>query len=226
MASIPFEFACDKVAGFIMDPNEHQQYGYVTAFNGVGLAAAFPTDLTVSVPYNAGAAPANLVGYAPASDTVPTPICKVVGVIERLAWNGGVGDAIECDFWCSQENAVQIKTLQQSVLSTTKISAFQFWVAHFDQERKMWYEAAYILGPQKVLTGLITGGAQPNLDVNLNGEYVKEGIDVKVYCVKVKIAPAANQAYQLQFQNSAYKPLVKQWGLVVGTLAGQAVPPA
>jgi len=222
MASIAFELACDKSSAFVMDPNEHKRYGYVTAFNGVGLAAAFPTDLVVSVPYNNQTAPVNLPGYVAATETVPTPTCKVVGVIERFNWAGGVGDAIEIDFYVSQENAVQIKTLQQSVLKTTTVNALQWWIADYDQERKLWFEAAYPLTP-RIITGIITGKENPNLDADLTPVVVKDGIDVNVYMIKVKVAPAANQAYQLQFQNSAYKPLVKQWGLQVGTLAAAAV---
>jgi len=225
MASVSFTFECDKSSAFIMDPNEHKRYGYVTAFNGAGLAAAFPTDLTVSVPYNGKSDPTNLPGYVKASATVPTPICKVVGVIEKFEWDGGVGGSINIDFWVSQENAVQIKTLQQSVLKTTNVNALQWWVADYDQEQKLWYEAAYPLTP-RIVTGIITGKENPNMDVDLNGAAVKDGIDVMVYKVSIKVAPAANCAYQLQFQNSAYKPLVKQWGLQVGTLAAKALPPA
>jgi len=223
MASIAFEYACDKSSAFVMDPNEHKRYGYVTQFNGVGLAATFPKDLIVSVPFNSNTPPENLEGYVAATPAVPTPTCKVVGVIERFSWAGGVGDAIEIDFFASQENAVQIKTLQQSVLKTTTINALQWWIADYDQERKLWFEQAYILSPDKFITGIITGKENPNLDAILDPVPVKDGIDVNVYSIKVKVAPAANKAYQLQFQNSAYKPLVKQWGLQVGTLAAQAV---
>jgi hypothetical protein len=222
MATIAFDHTCDKSSAFVMDPNEHKKYGYITAFNGVGLAAAFPKDLIVSVPFNSNTAPSHLDGYVAATETVPTPTCKVVGVIEHFVWNGGVGDSIDIDFYVSQENAVQIKTLQQSVLKTTTVNALQWWIADYDQERKLWFEAAYPLAPT-IVTGIITGKETPNLDADLSPVVIKDGIDVNVYMIKIKVAPAANQAYQLQFQNSAYKPLVKQWGLQVGTLAAQAV---
>jgi len=223
MASIAFEYACDKSSAFVMDPNEHKRYGYVTDFNGVGLADAFPRDLIVSVPFNGVAEPKNLPGYVAATKDVPTPTCKVVGVIERFSWAGGVGDAIEIDFFASQENTVQIKTLQQSVLKTTTINKLSWWIADYDQEQKLWFEQAYVLSPSTYITGIITGKENPNLDAILDPVVVKDGIDVFVYSIKIKVAPAANQAYQLQFQNSAFKPLVKQWGLQVGTLAAAAV---
>jgi hypothetical protein len=47
---------------------------------------------------------------------------------------------------------------------------------------------------------------------------VKDGIDVNIYKVSIHVAPAAKQAYTVQFA-SADQPLVKQWGLVEGTLA-------
>jgi len=212
--SVSFNFECDTSSPFIMDPNEHKTFGYVTQFNGVGLASAFPKDLTVSVPWNGGAPPPNLPGVKAPTSSVPVNTVSVVGVIEKLIWDGGVGDPIEIDFYVSQENAVQIKTLQQSVLKTTTIKTLQWWIASYDQQQKIWYEAAYPLQP-RVLTGLIN----PNLDVDLTPFLVKDGVDVDVYKIAIKVAPGANMESQLQFQTSASKPLVKQWGLTVGTLA-------
>src|SRR5208337_4771451 len=99
MASIPFEFECNKEAGFVMDPNEHWRLGYVTSLFGFGLEAPLATDLQVSVPFNTGAKPA-FTGLQYKSDS-PVGSAEVVGVIEKFSWDGSVGGMISLDFCVS-----------------------------------------------------------------------------------------------------------------------------
>lgn len=223
MATVPFEYECNKEAGFVMDPNVHARFGYITALNGFGLAATLPADLQVHIPFNTGAAPtfAGLQYTAP-SATAPVGVAKVVGVIEKFSWAGGVGDPIHVEFYVSQENATQIKSLQQLALKTTSVKSLAWWLADYDQEVKKWFEQAYPLGTGSI-TGLINGKDNPALDVDLNPQKVKDGIDVNVYKVTVEVVPAANLQYTLHFANSDQKKVIKSWGLVVGTMAAAAV---
>jgi hypothetical protein len=147
-----------------------------------------------------------------------TGTAHVVGIIEKFSWAGAVGDAIHIEFWCSRENATQIKLLQQLTLKSTVIKQLSWWIADYDQETKLWFEASSPKAPAAV-TGTIAGGDAPMLNVDLAGAPVKDGIDVMVYKVAVSVVPAANQAHTLMFANSEKKPTVKAWGLVVGTLA-------
>jgi hypothetical protein len=107
MATVSFNFACDTDAGFFPDPNGHQRVGYVTAFAGLGLPQALGLDLTVTNPQTGATMP-------------------VVGVIENFEWNGAVASPLQIDMYVSQENANQLKALQQSVLKTTKVSALNY----------------------------------------------------------------------------------------------------
>jgi hypothetical protein len=223
-ATVPFNFECDRASAFLMDPNQHKRFGYVTDFAGLGVTTPLARDLAVSVPWNAGSNPAYAgLGFTPPTKTVPNASAKVVGVIEKFSWAGGVGDALEVEFWVSQQNALQIKSLQQAILKNTTVSALGWWIADYDQEKKLWFEESYPILPAKV-SGVVAGKPNPDLNVNLTGVPVKDGIDVMVYKVALKLAPAANAAHTLQFANAAYKPVVKSWGLTVGTLAGAAVP--
>jgi len=197
MASVPFVFECDMGYGFVSDPNEHKRAGYVTAFAGLGLAEAFKADLTVTNPLT----------------RAPMP---VVGVIEKFEWDGGVGDPLKIEMYVSQENATQLKALQQAALATTKVSALDYIIIDYDQETKQWFTQAAPQNPP--LSGIVPGGQNPELNVDLTPVPVKEGIEVDVYQVSVQIAPGANQAYTLTFANSSTKPVVKAWGLVTGSL--------
>jgi hypothetical protein len=198
MATVPFNFECDKDYGFMPDPNEHQRVGYVTAFAGLGLPRALSADLTVINPLTRATTP-------------------VVGVIEKFEWEGGAGDPLKIDMYVSQENATHLKALQQATLATTKVSGLDYIIADYDHETKQWFTQA--APPKQPLSGIVPGKENPELNVDLTPSPVKEGIDVNVYKVSVQIAPGANQAYELEFANSSSKPVTKSWGLVTGSLA-------
>lgn len=221
MASIPFTYECSKAAGFVPDPNEPKRVGYVTALK---IGTTEPAmDLQVHVP--AGAAPAGFKGLdytAPAAANKSIGEAKVVGVIEKFEWNGGVGDPLKLEFYVSQENATQIKTAQQSRLLTTKVDSLGWWIADYDQEAKMWYEQAYPIGNAGIgnaVSGIIAGKDSPELNVDLTPVPAKDGIDVNVYQIAIGVAPAANKQYTLHFANSYQTKVAKPWGLVVGKLA-------
>ncbi len=222
-----FDFPANWRAGFVMDPTKKQRFGYITALDGFGLAATLPQDITVYTPWNTGAAPAYAgvsSGYVAPSATAPTGSAKVVGVLEHLSWNGGVGDPISFSFYVSQENAQQIKALQQLTLKTTTIKSLGWWIANFDEETKKWYEEANPLAPTTVSGQINAPGKNDiRLHVATEPEKVAHNIDVNVYNVHIEVVPAANVQHTLHFANSADKKVVKSWGLVVGTMAKTAV---
>jgi len=86
MASIPFELECDKESGFVMDPNVHKRFGYITSLNGFGLIGELASDLQVNVPFNTGEPPTYVgLKYTAGSKTAPIAVAKVVGVIEKFS---------------------------------------------------------------------------------------------------------------------------------------------
>ncbi len=203
-----------------MDPNAHKRVGYVTKLDGFGLTQSLAADLKVALPLSGGhalsytglpTAPAGAGGAAPALTA------SVVGVIEKWEWDGTVGGAIKIDFYCSQENAAQIKTLQQLALKTTNVKALGWWICDYDQETKAWYEAAYPKSAPAV-TGIIAGKENPELNVDLTPVPARDGIDVFVYKVSIAVAPGANQQYALNLANSSTRSVAKSWGLIAGNL--------
>jgi hypothetical protein len=192
--AVAYNYACDLAYGFIQNPNEHQRVGYVTEFAGLGLPQALKADLTVTNPQTA----ANVT---------------VVGVIQEFEWSGGVADPLQIQLYVSQENAAQLKGLQESVLTTTEVSALNYLIIDYDQEAKRWFTQA---APVQPLSGIVPGGSNPELNVDLTGVAAVEGIDVDVYKVSVQVAPGANQSYVLTFANSSTTSQAKAWGLVTG----------
>jgi hypothetical protein len=193
--AVAYTYACELAYGFIQNPNEHQRVGYVTELEGLGLSQALKADLTVTNPQTA----ANVT---------------VVGVIQEFAWSGGVADPLQFQLYVSQENAAQLKMLQQSVLTTTKVNALNYLIINYDQETKRWFTQA---APVQPVSGIVPGGSNPDLNVDLTPVAAAEGIDLYVYKVSVQVAPGANKSYVLTFANSSTTPLAKAWGVVTGS---------
>jgi len=221
MASVPFSFDCDKYAGFVTDPTVHKRAGFVTTLNGFKSQAPLrlTQDIQVSAPFNQGATPT----FSDLKLTTPKgiiPTAGVVGLIEKFAWNGGVGDPIRITFYVSQWNAVALKTAIQNGVAANLISELGFWISDYDAAAKKWFEQAY---PTQKVSGLVANPANPEVNVDMNAVPAKNGIGVTVYKVTLGVAPAANKAYTLQFANSARTPVAKPWGLQTGNWAAGSV---
>jgi hypothetical protein len=202
MATVPYAFDCNMSAGFVMDPNQYVRVGWVTGLDGFGLpAGGLKADLQVQNPMT-------VTGGKP-------EVMSVIGVLEKFTWAGGVGDPLMLDFYVSQENASQLKMLQQTVLKNLAVKAANLNIIDYDQEVKTWF-TAFASGQ---LSGIITNKGNPQLDVDLDPVAVKDGVDVNVYKATISISPAANQVYPLKLATSPTKNVVKPWGLVVGNLS-------
>ena len=217
MATVPFIFECDKASGFVMDPNDHRRVGYITDFHGLGMTTPLAKDLAIFFPHT-NQAPV-YQGIPPVQPSVSgLNTAHVVGVLEKFEWDGSVGGALKFDFWVSQENAFQIKALQQATLKTTRIDSLGWWILDYDQETKQWYEQSYP-NSSKTVSGQLLNRENPELNVDLTPVPAKDGIDVMVYKISLGVAPGANQQYALSVANSSTKPVSKQWGLIIGTLS-------
>jgi hypothetical protein len=141
---------------------------------------------------------------------------KVVGVMEKFSWNGGVGDAITLSFYVSRTTATQIKSLQQTSTNNTRISSLAWWIADYDPQAKMWFEQAYPLSGS--ISGILQGAGAPALNVDLSPGSAQASA-MQIYKVALTVGPAANLSYSLQFANTLNAKVIKSWGLVVGTMA-------
>jgi hypothetical protein len=146
----------------------------------------------------------------------------VVGVIETFHWNGGVGDPIQVDFLVSQETAMQIRTLQATGLHNLNVASFGYYIENYDPQARTWYSEAFPANPMN-LQGVISPASNPLLNVSLQGQPVKAGIDISVYKVSIGFVPQLAHTSTLYFANSATLHLDTVWGLTVGSLAAQAI---
>jgi hypothetical protein len=205
----------DPHAGFQPQPNTQNRIGYVTTLTGFN-EAVLKADLQVFVPYD-GATIA-YTGMHPAPNPASPSgrqIVTVVGVLEHFEWDGSVGGQLKIDFWCSQENATQLKTAQQSTLTTTRINQLGWWICNFDQATKVWYEQSYPAGGH--ITGSVTAKPGPDLDpVVLSPEPATFG-NKQLYHVLLPVTPAAADVQSLIIASSPTMKTTRPWGIQVGT---------
>jgi hypothetical protein len=217
---VSYNYDCVRAAAFLPNPNSHSRVGYLTDFSGLGLSTPLPRDFKVYVPWS-GSPPA----YSNIGATAPTGAApglmmtaNVVGVIEKLSWLGGVGDAIQITAWVSQKNAIALSTMQQLATTNTAVSTLGYWIVDYDLPAAVWYEQAYPLSPS-TLSGQVSSAPS----VNLLGVSAVDGIDVTVYKVVLSIVPSFNRVSTLRFASSSKVNVVKPWGqstIAVPTLPG------
>jgi len=223
MASIAYEYACNKEHALLPDPNAHTMVGWILALSGFSVTKpiTFANDITCWIPYNSQTIDYKGVKLTGQTDSQMGKM-SVVGVIESFNWAGGVGDPLVVDFWVSQTNAAQLKTAQQATLTSTRVQTFAWWIVDHDPEAKKWYEKSFPISDQ-MITGHVVPKDNPDLDVNLIGESFKDGIEAYGYKIHMQLGPAADKQYQLRFANSSTLNAVKNWGMVIGDLASKAM---
>jgi hypothetical protein len=183
---------------FNFAPGTVKPVGYLAKATLFG--KSLPPDIKVTAPF-VPATPTTLPGPGPVT---------VVGVIENVSWDGGVGSAFNFSFYFSQETATLIRSLQQQVSKTSAITELGWWVAAFDAETKQWYEACYPKG--NTMSGLVMGPES----VTVASELTAFG-PVSVYKVSLTLLPAAGEPMVLNVAAGTGKPTVLPWGLPVGT---------
>jgi hypothetical protein len=223
MSSI--DLPCDWKSGFVMDPNNKQRCGYLTAFNGLDLGEEptqdkDPYKISVFSPYNVKDNAHAYKGVTPVTDAEMLKV-DCIGIIDHFSWAGGAGDPICIGAYVSTEFASQIKAKQKSTLSTTLIKKLGWWIVNYDVESKAWFEESYPKSADGFVSGQLNapGGKTVALQVADEPTTIASSIDVQVYQLYFEIVPGANATFPLGFAQGASKPFVKGWGLQVGGIA-------
>jgi hypothetical protein len=96
--------------------------------------SGFETDLVKSL---------ETVIYTPKTPPTGEQAPLVVHTIYNVTWDGNTADPITFDFYATQSNSNQLKTFQQTTLTTTRVNEFSWWISSYDQETKTWFENSY-----------------------------------------------------------------------------------
>jgi hypothetical protein len=147
------------------------------------------------------------------SPVIQDPIAlSVVAAIQKVSWGGGVGDAFSFSCYMSQQNALQLKTLQQQTLRITKIHTIGWWVTNYDPQPKLWFEELYPKSPANPYAKLNGVGDNVRLDVNLVGTQVGSNVGDCLYHVSFEIVPAEYVATTIHVASSASHQVERAWG--------------
>lgn len=213
--------SCDWKNGFVPDPLTKQRFGFLMAFEGIGLGdGLLAADIEVFTSWNPDA-----FEYKPIDGSRDKESGKVicVGVIESVTYGSGVGDPICISAYISAENANVILAQQKLSLTTTKITKIGWWLGNYDEENKKWFEESYPKEPEFVQGQINGAGGELRLAVASEPTKVASNIDVNVVNIYFEVVPAANATFALHFAQDAQKRYIRNWGLKIGTQAEAAM---
>jgi hypothetical protein len=193
-----YSYTCDWNAAFAKDLSTKPQVGYLTDFNGIGLAAPLKKDLNVGCPFNSGTKPPPV--YTGLS--LNSVGAVAVAVLASVQWGGGVGDPFSFSGYMSQENAGQLTALPVPLTNTT-IMDLGWWITNFDRTAKVWFEENYPQTPVNP-NGQVSSGLQ------IAAQPVEAAPGVLVYHVSFQVAP--KHTATINVASSSSSKAAKSWG--------------
>lgn len=193
------DYDCDWVYGFNTRPSGYGTVGYLLFWSGCG-GLSLSQDIQVWNPYNTA-------GQTIVSGTM----IPCIGILESFRFAGDDDDPIRIACYVSKDNAANIRAKLASPVTSTKVQV-SWYVISYDEDRKAWYEAAYVQGGSNASANLDTTGGELQISVANKPVRIQEGIDIKVWKFEFQIIPAAGAQSTLDFATGSTQRIVKTWG--------------
>ncbi len=131
----------------------------------------------------------------------------VVGVISRIAWDGGFDDPIMAAFRVSRANKNVLATKQHQRLSNTQVE-FEFVVYEYDQGANQYFKSFHTIGEQLEGDIFKRGG---ELQFNINLEEAQDIMNPANYEMFLGVAPT-DKAQEIEMAVSESDRFAKKWG--------------
>jgi hypothetical protein len=193
-------FDCNWRYGFNLDTKRKGMVGYVLFWSGCG-GLTLAQDIEVWNPFSSG------------GQTVLTgPQIECVGLIEAFRFNGDTQDPIRVSLYVSKGTAANVRAKLAIPLTTTKLQ-FAFYIIGFDDERKTWYEAAFVqdaIGKVNAVVDTVNGNLQ--LFVSNEPTPLSDHLDIQVHKLEFQAVPADGKPSLLQFATGPTTRIIRQWG--------------
>lgn len=194
-----FDFDCDFRYGFNVDPMGKATVGYLLSWSGCG-GLNLSKDITVWNPFD------------DAGQTVVSgSTIACVGLIESLRFEGGEDDPMRFVAYVSKGTAADIRSKITRPLTSTKV-LLSFYIIGFDDEKKQWYEAAFVKDGQTLEANLDTTGGELQIAASLAPTRVSKTLDIMVYRFEFQVVPAEGASTVVEFASGPTQRIVKQWG--------------
>jgi hypothetical protein len=198
MTTNNLDFTCDWSFGFNLSSLGKGTVGYLMSWSGCG-GLSLDTDIQVWNPFNA------------AGQTVVTgPTIDCIGLIDSFKFAGGDDDPIRISAYVSKSTAADVRAKLASPLPNTKVKLAWYIIA-FDDDQKLWYEAAIIKDKAKASAVLDTASGQLQLFIANESVRIAPTLDIKVYKLEFQVVPDEGNSALLEFATGPSQRIVKQW---------------
>ena len=87
-----------------------------------------------------------------------------------------------------------------------------WYIIDFDNEAKLWYEAAFLKSPKQASANVDSSGGELQLFIDNAATAINDTLDIGVYALEIQSVPADNKKATLEFATGPRRRLVKRWG--------------
>jgi hypothetical protein len=193
-------YDCDWRLGFNLDPLQKGTIGYVLFWSGCG-GLSLGKDIEVWNP------------FAGTGQTVSSgATIKCVGLLESFQFTGDSDAPIRMTAYVSKDTAANVRAKLANPITATTLQV-SWYIISYDDDRKQWFEAAFIKNGAKAQADVdITDGIL-QLFIDNNPVVVDARLDLRVFKFEFQVIPAEGSATLLEFATGATQRLVKNWAM-------------
>ncbi|WP_437760848.1 hypothetical protein [Sorangium sp. So ce1389] len=192
------DFDCDYRFGFNVDPRGKATVGYLLFWSGCG-GLNLKKDIEVWNPFN-----------APGQTAVTGGKIPCIGLLESMRFTGEEDAPMRFVAYVSQDTAADVRSKLGRPLTSTKLQ-MSFYVLAYDDEKKKWYEAAFVKDKKNMDANLDTTGGELQIFISKTPVRVSDTLDIKVYRFEFQVVPAKGKTATLEFALGPTQRIVKQW---------------
>ncbi|MFZ5893391.1 MAG: hypothetical protein ACOY0T_20185 [Myxococcota bacterium] len=191
-------FDCDWRLGFNLDPVRKGTIGYLLFWSGCG-GLSLTKDIEV---WNAFAGTGQTV--------VSGATVKCIGLIERFRYGGESDAPIRITAFVSKDTAANVRAKLANPITATTLQV-SWYIVSFDDDRKQWFEAAFIKNAARAQADVDVVNGTLQLFVESKSVPVGGHLDLGVYKIEFQIVPAEGASTLLEFATGPTQRLVKKW---------------
>lgn len=193
------DFDCNFRFGFNLRSDAKGCVGYLLLCSGLG-GLRLQKDIEVWNPFDS----------AGQSDNYKQAKITCIGLLESFRFSGDQNDPIRIVSYVSKDSAAEIRSRLSTPLSNLKLK-LNWYIIDFDNEAKVWYEAAFVKDSSGSDASLSGRGGQLQIVIASTPEKIAETLDVGVYRFELEVLPPDDTATTLEFASGPSQKLVRLW---------------
>lgn len=192
------DFTCNWRFALNLQPQLKATCGYLLDWSGCG-GLNLQRDIEVWNPYS-----------GPGQTVISGSTIQCIGLIESVGYEGGETDPIRVVCYLSKGMAAEVRAKLARPLTNTKLK-LAWYVIDYDEERKQWYEAAYVKSPSKAQANIDSAGGDLQIFIGNDGTRVSDQLDLNMFRFEFQVIPAEDKTAELEFATGPSRRIVKRW---------------